>query len=132
MLSGTYKNLNDGIETEYTLVRSYNIGNTFEERYPLSDVDAEEIEAFARSIKLYILNDKKQLSFNALYKSLSESLTGFVPTLYTRDTTASYWHCFMLLIWGSVFTAFSAFFKSALRNSVAYETAMTILQFAKE
>jgi len=60
LLTGIYKNSKDKAEANFDLVLSYSFASTPETRYPLMEASTEDIENFAKEIKLSIIGDKKK------------------------------------------------------------------------
>lgn len=60
LLTGIYKNTKDKIEVNLDLALSYSIASTLDKRYPLVEGSTEDVENFAKEIKLYVKGDKKK------------------------------------------------------------------------
>ncbi len=60
LMTGIYKNSKNKAEANFNLVLSYSFASTPEARYPLMAASTEDIENFAKEIKLSISGDKKK------------------------------------------------------------------------
>ena len=60
VLEGTYTESKNQEESMFNLSLSHGIGDSYEHRYPSATSGTKEIEAFARNIKLYVKDNKKQ------------------------------------------------------------------------
>lgn len=59
ILTGIYHNSRDKVSVNLDLKLSHSIASTLDNRYPFVEAATEDIENFAKEIKLYIKNDKK-------------------------------------------------------------------------
>lgn len=60
LLAVDYKNKKDNIEENFDLSLSHSFASSPQERYLFAEASTEEVETFAKNIKLYITSDKKK------------------------------------------------------------------------
>jgi hypothetical protein len=85
ILTGIFINKNDKVDVNLYLVLSHSIGSTLEKRYPLVEGTTEDVENFAKEIKSYIKNDKKEELAKLIQYPISVTIHNANKTINTPE-----------------------------------------------
>lgn len=80
-----YKNKKDNIEENFDLSLSHSFASSPQERYPFAEASTEDVETFAKNIKLYITNDKKKELAEIIQYPINVTIRDAKKTINSSD-----------------------------------------------